>query len=498
MASAEQGGKEVGGREEEEEGREREEKEKESRVDMDDAGAKEGKVEAEEGCVIVGRTIYDKERIENKVKKGEQDEQVKNSSELPQTSSGIWKYLPGNARNAFPALWSKSPKASSASEEEQVSEEIKHAAPPLKFLGRDEWMCLIPLRVVAQLRTEREGPQQRFEVVSEGGFQLHVSGAMHCSHASLTPDLPAGKKQGTIEVGDWTCRLYGGWGATLSERLFRFYSRQEVQRRVHLTDCWHTRKKLTVIVRFCPEKLGNVEKLAVEFGEGNEPILNSMLLEAYGADLSSINDESFSGGCFIARVRRILPLTFLCEGVRDANDEECVCSITFPTPMRKRSRFIESLQEQLSRACDYRSEVDPAAVEAALQIDEIAVDGWDERLPGLIVNYAESSVPEKTGPLRVDEEGKSYYGVRIEAGGHQLASGLRTGSTWVAGQMVRGDVKAARGTDAFSKWIGPAAEEAKVSPGVQKALTYAQQGTEKLVDISCDIIGGLANIAGVG
>ena len=88
-------------------------------------------------------------------------------------------------------------------------------------------------------------------------------------------------------------------------------------------------------------------------------------------------------------------------GVRDSKDEERVCSITFPTPMSKRSRFIESLEEQLQRMCDYRVEVDRKEVEAALQTDELAVEGRSEEYPGLTVNYAESSVPEKTGPLRV-------------------------------------------------------------------------------------------------
>ncbi|EKX38559.1 hypothetical protein GUITHDRAFT_165189 [Guillardia theta CCMP2712] len=413
-------------------------------------GAREGKEQAEDDCVIVSRTAEDASGVWNKVPQGRQGQQGASPSDGPQTPSGIWRFLPGGARNAFPGLLSASTHGSSKPTGQQASTGLKDAAAPLKFLGRDEWMCLIPLRVVAQEQKEEDG-SRRFSVVSEGAFQLHLSG----------------RKEGTVEVGEWSCRLYGPWGATLSERLFRFYN------------------------RFCPEKLGNVEKLSVEFGLGNEGVLNSMLMEAYGADLSSVTDENFSGGYFVARVRRIFPLTFLLEGVRDSEDEERVCSITFPTPMSKRSRFIESLEEQLQRMCDYRVEVDGQEVEAALQTDELAVEGRSEEYPGLIVNYAESSVPEKTGPLRVDEEGKSYYGVRIEAGGHQLASGLRTGSTWVAGQMVKG-------TDAFSKWIGPAAEEAKVSPGVQKALTYAQQGTEKLVDISCDIIGGLANIAAKG
>ncbi len=47
------------------------------------------------------------------------------------------------------------------------------------------------------------------------------------------------------------------------------------------------------------------------------------------------------------------------------------------------------------------------------------------------------------------------------------------------------------GTQQFSQWLGPAAQEASVDPRVARALQAAQDGSGKVLDFTCDVIGSL-------
>eukprot|EP00961_Rhodomonas_salina_P138498 1862975-Rhodomonas_salina.3 len=68
--------------------------------------------------------------------------------------------------------------------------------------------------------------------------------------------------------------------------------------------------------------------------------------------------------------------------------------------------------------------------------------------------YMESSVPERRGPLKQGEDGKSEYGVKISAGSHKMAQNIRGGSKWVSEKMVEG-------TKHLSEKLGPAASQVR-------------------------------------
>ena len=317
-----------------------------------------------------------------------------------------------------------------------------------------------------------------YQVVSQGAFELWISGS----------------KMGTMSVGEWQCRVFGERGAPLQERLSHFYQQH------------------------CPAKLPNVPKLVHEFGLGKEAELNAMLLETYGADLTTLTDHA-THGWLRASVRRIAPLIFYIHGAMPIDEgregaqnvggsgvamvgggsgmQGRDYAVTFPPPYAKRTRFIEELELVFAKTCTYTNEVPQVLLQVALnpEADNVAISGATQPLAqglaGFDQNYIETSVPEKRGPLRRGSDGRAFYGSKIEAGGHQLSTGLRDGSVWISGKMVQG-------TKRFSEWLGPAASEANINPRVKQGLEYAQVGTGKVLDLTCDVIGSLGNAAAKG
>jgi len=303
---------------------------------------------------------------------------------------------------------------------------------PLRFLGRDEWLSLIPLQVMVQ-HVGKDAPAGMYEVVAEGAFELWTGGS----------------RQGILTVGDWQCRIFGERGAPLYERLVLFYQ-------LH-----------------CPDKADTARDDAQRFGAGREAELNTLLFATYGADLTSVPGHG-SGTCgwIRASVKRVAPLIFVIRGAvpvdgaaadgaatREGGSGDLAYALTFPPPYAKRTRFVQELEFVLGRACVYSNEVPDALLRSSLApvADEgagassspCAAQPLTQGLTGFDLDYAETSVPEKRGPLRRGQDGRAYYGSKIEAGGHQLSTGLRDGSVWVSGKMVEGSQR-------FGAWIGPA------------------------------------------
>jgi hypothetical protein len=179
-------------------------------------------------------------------------------------------------------------------------------------------------------------------------------------------------------------------------------------------------------------------------------------------------------------VRRVSPLIFIIKdaiGVERAGQggagaagwewDGCEFSLTFPPPYSKRTRFVEELEWVLEKACSYTNELPPQMLQEALTRETLAgagvggvggghsLGGWGERSPagghssppaphdpftsssssfsplpsqallaqaleGLNPEYAETSVPERRGPLKLGKDGRPVYGSKIEAGGHQV------------------------------------------------------------------------------
>jgi len=313
-------------------------------------------------------------------------------------------------------------------------------AAPLRFLGRDEWFALIPLQVLVQrVDLHKPSEDEPYPSEAEGSFIMEVSG-------------PQG---GRITVGDWVCPLCGEAGGPLEKRLSEFYAKH------------------------CPDKIERAAILAEEFGAGREGDLNVLLKQTYGADLTSQ-----PGGWIKALVRRIAPLTFVIE---DAPGVEGNYAITFPGPLGKRTKFLDAFEQNVGRLAIWRNEVPQASLDDCIRdpTKEIASP------LGIVANYMETMVPEKAGPLKHDDDGKSYYGTKIRAGGFRIAQGLRSGSVWLSDKMVSG-------TQAFSEWAGPAKSEAVIHPSVDKGLTYTADGTGKVLNFARDALGGLAAVAARG
>ncbi len=76
----------------------------------------------------------------------------------------------------------------------------------------------------------------------------------------------------------------------------------------------------------------------------------------------------------------------------------------------------------------------------------------------------------------------------IKTGGHVVADGLRNGSEWLAGKMVKK-------TEKFSAWLGPAKKEVEVSEKTEKRIAAVQKGSEQLLGITTDIVSGLDAVA---
>ena len=357
---------------------------------------------------------------------------------------------------------------------------------PLRFLGRDEWLALLPLQVLVQrVRGGVPCKGTLHATVAEGAFELWT----------------AGKREGTLAVGTWQCRIFGERGPPLERRLGEFFAHH------------------------CPDNKADAVSLAREYGAWNEDQLNCLLGSRYGADLTSMPGYSQKrSGWGRAIVRRVAPLIFVIRGAMDVRGEgerpegergedgaanedlDCEYALTFPHPYAKRTRFIEELESILTHACEYTNRVPSSLLHAALATPppRMAADasaGENDRseaaqamaqgLEGFALDYAETSVPEKRGPLRPGADGRAFYGSKIEAGGHQISMGLRHGSVWISGKMVEGSQR-------FSKWLGPAAEEAKINPKVKQGLQVAQKGTQNLLALTCDVIGALGNVAARG
>ena len=207
-----------------------------------------------------------------------------------------------------------------------------------------------------------------------------------------------------------------------------------------------------------PADLDAAHRLAEEHGPsvdaGREEPLQEALWTAYNLPLPAPN-----GPRCVARRAGAL------AWVLDPGDGRF--AVVFPGPAARRARFIGEWEAVLREYCDYPADADAAdsaAAAAAAQHDPAIFDGWaaDGAEGGMVSGlappavvrrgiagrYAETIVPEVTGPLVRDPDGSSRYGKKIRAGGHELADGVRAGSAWLAHGLVAG-------TSRFSQWLGP-------------------------------------------